>query len=122
MAATDLLAAGARTAVMSRWRMGGRSSVDLFAEFLRDTDDGSATPATSWARAVEVVTREEPDVALEPRLRVVGQSTLTDLRHPIFWAGYLLVDGGTSPPIEPAAAPVPPPRGKPAAPRGRGKK
>lgn len=118
MAATDLLAAGARTVVLSRWRMGGRTSVDLVGEFLRDTDDATTDPAASWARAVDVVTREEPEVALEPRLRIAGQTLLHDLRHPLFWSGYLLVDGGTSEPAAPAPKPVP----KPAAPRGRGAK
>lgn len=111
MASTDLLGAGARTVVMSRWRMGGKTSVDLAAEFLRDTDDAGANPAASWSRAVDVVTREEPDAALEPRLRVTGQTLLPDLRHPLFWAGYLLVDGGTS---TPAMVPAPA--------RGRGAK
>ena len=111
VAATDLLAAGARTALLSRWRTGGKSSTDLLAEFIRDTDAPGASPAASWSRAVDVVTPEEPDAALESRIRTVVQSPLEDLRHPFFWAGYLLVDGGTTPP-PPTREPAP---GKPAA-------
>ena len=101
LAATDLLAAGARSALLSRWRVGGRSSADLVAEFLRDADEPGVSPAESWARAIDVVTPEEPDPSSEGRLRLAGQDVLADLRHPFFWAGYLLVDGGTArPPID----------------------
>ena len=106
VAATDLLAAGARTALLSRWRVGGKSSTDLVAELFRDLDAPAAVPAASWARAVDLVTAEEPDPALEGRIRVVGHSLPADLRHPFFWAGYLLVDGGTAPPPVPQAAPA----------------
>lgn len=96
LASTDLLAAGARSAILSRWRVGGRSSADLIAEFLRDADEPGVSPAESWARAVDVVTPEEPDMSAEGRLRPAGKDVLADLRHPFFWAGYLLVDGGTA--------------------------
>ena len=76
--------------------MGGRSSADLLAEFLRDADEPGVSPAESWARAVDVVTPEEPDMSAEGRLRPAGQDVLADLRHPFFWAGYLLVDGGSA--------------------------
>ena len=106
IAATDLLAAGARTALVSRWRMGGKSTTDLVTEFVRDTDDPATTPAASWRRAVDLVSAEEPDPALEGRIRVAGQTVLSDMRHPLFWAGYLLIDGGTSAPAEAPAAKV----------------
>jgi hypothetical protein len=106
IATTDLLAAGARTAVVSRWRMGGKSATDLVTEFVRDTDDPAAIPAASWRRAVDLVSPEEPDPALEGRIRVAGQAILTDMRHPLFWAGYMLIDGGTSVPAEPPAAKI----------------
>ena len=83
-------------------------------------------PAASWRRAVDLVSAEEPDPALEGRIRVAGQTVLTDMRHPLFWAGYMLVDGGTSVPVEgPAAkvvgrapAPAAAPKGDPAAAKG----
>jgi tetratricopeptide (TPR) repeat protein len=115
VAATDLLAAGARTALVTRWRVGGKSTTDLVTEFLRDTDDLSVGPAAGWRRAVDVVVAEQPDPAHESRIRLSGQAVLPDMRHPFFWSGYMLVDGGTTPPPE---APVPAaakPKPKPAA-------
>jgi len=114
IAATDLLAAGARTALVSRWRVGGKSADDLLIEFLRDADGQSTSPAASWRRAVDVVVAEEPDPAHEGKIRSTGQTVLADMRHPLFWAGYMLVDGGTTPP--PASAlPAPGRPGPPAA-------
>ena len=68
--------------------MGGKSTTDLVAEFVRDSDDPTAIPAASWRRAVDLVSTE----------------VLTDMRHPLFWAGYMLIDGGTSAPVEAVAA------------------
>ena len=112
LAVTDLVAAGGRTALVSRWRMGGKTSIDLVEEFLRDRTgaDGEAEPppaAESWQRAVEMATAEQPDVDREPRLKQSPQAVLTDARHPFLWAGYLLVDCGVGryddpPPAGPA--------------------
>ena len=98
MPALDLLAAGSRTAILARWRVGGRTTADLMTEFLRDATAAAAdeppTPASaSWQRAVDVVTAEAPDPAVEPRLKQ-GEAVLEDARHPFFWAGYLLIDTG----------------------------
>jgi len=144
LAVTDLVAAGGRTAVVSRWRMGGKTSVDLVEEFLRDREIVGAdvpTAAESWQRAVEMARAEQPDVGREPRLKQSPQAVLPDARHPLLWAGYLLVDCGVgryadpppqgpgkpepplavpNPPVPPpAAAPGTPPRGplNPAMPR-----
>ncbi len=100
MPAIDLLAAGAHTAVLARWRVGGRTTTDLMLEFLRDATatapDAPPPPASaSWRRAVDVVTAEAPDAAREPRLKQ-GEAVLTDARHPFFWAGYLLIDGAAA--------------------------
>ena len=93
--------------------MGGKTSIDLVEEFLRDRTgaDGGAEPppaAESWQRAVEMATAEQPDVDREPRLKQSPQAVLTDARHPFLWAGYLLVDCGVGryddpPPAGPAA-------------------
>jgi tetratricopeptide (TPR) repeat protein len=114
LAATDLLAAGSRTAVISRWRMGGKVAADIVAEFLRDVTAADAdgrlpAAAASWQRAVDVATAEAPDPECEPRLKAVAKAVLADAKHPLFWAGYMLVDsgGGEHPdePPRPAAAP-----------------
>jgi hypothetical protein len=77
--------------------MGGKTSVDLVEEFLRDrqiaeTDVPAA--AESWQRAVEMAMAEQPDMGREPRLKQSPVGPLPDARHPLLWAGYLLVDCG----------------------------
>ena len=106
---TDLLAAGAHTAVVSRWRAGGATCVALMSEFLREATAAQAEPVDPvtelWRRAVEIGTAERPDPAREPRLRQSGDAVLDDARHPFFWAGYVLVDRGSEPAPAAAAAP-----------------
>lgn len=134
LAVTDLLAAGGRTAVVSRWRMGGKTCVDVLEEFLRDrnitdADTDGPSAAESWQRAVATATAEQPDPGREPRLKQSPQAVLADASHPLLWAGYMLVDCGagryTDPPPAgpaqpgkqaPAAAPNQPPAPQPAAP------
>jgi hypothetical protein len=134
VAALDLLAAGARTAVVSRWRVGGGTCVDVMTEFLRDatapTGDEPRPPASeSWRRAVDLVTAERPDPDREPRLRFDPAAALPDARHPFLWAGPLLVDCGSGQVSEPAppaavapqpAAPAPAPAMQPAPPAAVG--
>ncbi len=109
--ATDLIAAGAHTAVISRWRMGGLTATQLVQEFLREATHGEAA-AAAWQRAVDVMLPEPPDLAREPRLESDADAVPRDSRHPLFWSGYLLVDCGGGV-YEPAAAPP----GRPVPPR-----
>lgn len=94
MAVTDLLASGARTAIVSRWRMGGKITVDLIEEFLRDASTGDTPASESWQRSVSIVIDEEPDLQLEPRMKIDPRCIPADASHPLFWAGYLLADCG----------------------------
>ncbi|MFM1996061.1 MAG: hypothetical protein RLZZ111_448 [Planctomycetota bacterium] len=96
-AATDLVAAGGRTALLSRWRMGGKTCTDLMTEFLREATAADALPASAaWQRAVDVVLAEEPDALREPRIKVSPEAALAMPPHPLLWAGYMLVDVGES--------------------------
>ena len=122
IAVTDLLAAGAHSAVVSRWRTGGKLSVDLVEEFIRDVtampmDECAATvpPAVveSWHRAVELVGVEQPDASREPRLKQSPGAVLADARHPFFWAGYAVIDCG------PGTYDDPPPQAKPLPPQAK---
>jgi len=107
MAATDLLAAGADTALLSRWRMGGKACTDLMTEFLRDSQGSAGRPAAvAWQRAVDVVLAEPPDVVREPRIRDAAAPLDAPL-HPIFWAGYMLIDCGATAAAAAAAPGVP---------------
>ena len=96
LATTALVAAGAETALVSRWRTGGHVATDLVTEFMRDLAAPAAgaepVPAESWRRAVDVVTAEPIDLAREPRIKPVAKAPLEDAKHPFFWAGYMLVD------------------------------
>jgi len=121
LATTDLLAAGATTAIVSRWRSLGKTSEGLLREYLRETaGPGGLRPAEAWQRAVDLVTAERPDVLREPRLKPAGDAVLADSRHPLLWAGLLLVDCGGGvyeaagpprprppPPLAPAVPPRP---------------
>jgi hypothetical protein len=111
IAATNLLAAGSQTAVVSRWRMGGKLAADLMAEFLRDVtaqapDGGPPAAAASWQRAIDVATAEEPDPEREPRLKPVANAVLSDAKHPFLWAGYMLIDCGPGTYADPPPAPA----------------
>lgn len=99
--AVDLAAAGATTAVLSRWSMGGLTATAILEEFLREQGharQGNAgrarSAAEAWRRSVDLAMREEPDLAAEPRVRQDAKGSLTDASHPIFWAGPMLVDLG----------------------------
>ena len=128
--AVDLIAAGSPTVLLSRWKSGGGVSKALVQEFLRETAGPDALPAAeAWQRAVDVVTPERPDLAREPRLKQAGEVELADARHPLLWAGHLLIDCGggvyepppqaavpPAPPLAPAVQPPPAPAAAPAGP------
>jgi len=91
-----LMASGARTVLLSRWRTGGETSFALTREFAQELPH--ASPAEAWQRAVLVVhdSRMEPDK--EPRVKSPSKpdGEAPKVEHPFFWAGYMLVDpGGT---------------------------
>jgi hypothetical protein len=88
-----MMAGGARTILLSRWRSGGRTNLDLVREFTQELSQSPAVEA--WSRA-RLLAREAPlDAENEPRLRGLEQEgELATANHPFFWAGYLLVDTG----------------------------
>jgi hypothetical protein len=88
-----MMATGARTILLSRWRTGGRTNIDLVREFVRELPQLPATEA--WQRS-RLLAREAPlDPQNEPRLKGLEESgDAPTADHPFFWAGYLLVDTG----------------------------
>ncbi|HVT29703.1 MAG TPA: hypothetical protein VHE81_16920 [Lacipirellulaceae bacterium] len=92
----DIMACGARTVLLSRWRTGGRTNFDLVREFAKESVDKTAEEA--WQRAC-LLARENPiDQNHEPRLKHSDDSgDLPTADHPFFWSGYLLVDTGPRP-------------------------
>jgi len=107
LASCGLMATGARTVVLSRWRTGGQSSRELVRQFVQEVP--YSTAAEAWQRAVQLVRESPLDIAHEPRVRSVANAAAIDGQHPFFWAGYLLLDSGVVPKsteAEPADPPV----------------
>jgi len=114
-----LMASGARTILLSRWRTGGQTTNELTREFVQELPH--TTAAKAWRRSVVLVHDHRLDFEAEPRLRVTADKKRYG-SHPFFWSGYLLVDTGvdpvTPPPAEkePAEPAVPAAEEAPAAP------
>lgn len=90
-----LMANGARTVLISRWRTGGQTSLDLVREFAQELPHTSASDA--WQRSIELVTSNPLNAENEPRLKLSPKQTAPAADHPFFWAGYLLADTGAKP-------------------------
>jgi hypothetical protein len=90
LASCGLLAAGSRTVLLSRWRVGGKSTYGLINEFAQELPH--LAPPNAWQRAVQLTRVAELDPTSEPRVNRSTFSEATTLDHPFFWAGYLLID------------------------------
>jgi hypothetical protein len=99
-----LMSCGARTVLISRWRTGGQSSIDLVREFVQELPHTAA--ADAWQRSVQLSLVQPIRIDREPRLKEVSSDRAPTAAHPFFWAGYLLVDTGETPPVEEPAAQV----------------
>jgi hypothetical protein len=89
-----LMASGARTVLVSRWRTGGQMNLQLVREFVQELEHGPADEA--WQRSVLLAWETPLDATQEPRLKRLAEGVdPPGANHPFFWAGYLLVDTGT---------------------------
>jgi len=98
-----LMANGARTLLLGRWRTGGQTSFDLVREFTQELPRTS--PADAWQRAILLTAGSRLNLDAEPRVKHATADDTPKANHPFFWAGYMLVDCGTgteSKPHEPA--------------------
>lgn len=102
LASCGLMSTGAQTILLSRWRIGGESTLELVREFVQELPRTSA--ADAWQRCIEVAQEHRLEPALEPRVSLGKVDELPTASHPFFWAGYLLVDSGEPP--TPAPLPV----------------
>jgi hypothetical protein len=116
-ATTGLMASGARTVLISRWRPAGRTSYDLVREFMQELPYVSA--AQSWQRSVLLARQAQIAPESEPRVRLDGTAVPPRADHPFFWGGYLVVDTGTQP-TPAATAEKAPDEGPKPAPKGGG--
>ncbi len=87
-----LMASGARTILLSRWRSGGQSSYDLVREFAQELPHTSPTDA--WQRSVQLAMQTPIDPEAEPRVKAAGLNDPPPAEHPFFWAGFMLIDTG----------------------------
>lgn len=94
LTACGLMASGSRTALVSRWRVGGQSTVELVREFVQELPHTSA--AAAWRRSVQLAADRVLDPAAEPRFKPSAASDGLKADHPFFWAGYLLIDTGAA--------------------------
>ena len=114
VASCGLMSTGAQTVLLSRWRVGGQSTLDLMREFVQELPHTSA--ADAWQRSVQLAMESPVDPMLELRVKSQNQDQPLCASHPFFWGGYLLVDTGTTPPVdEPPPATEPPAAAEPAA-------
>jgi len=116
-ATTGLMAAGARTILISRWRPAGRTSYDLVREFMQELPYVAASQA--WRRSVLLARQAPIAPESEPRVRLDGTATPPKAEHPFFWGGFLVVDTGTEPTAAATAEKTADPAAKPA-PKGGG--
>lgn len=111
-----LMATGARTMLLSRWRTGGQISLDLSREFAQELPH--TAPADAWQRAMFIAMDSRINFDAEPRVNRGNSDSPPKAEHPFFWAGYLLVDssaGGQKADAQPNA-PAAPGANQPAAP------
>lgn len=96
LASCTLMAAGAETVLMSRWRVGGQSTLDLTRELLQELP--FTAPAAAWQRCIQIAADTPVDPVTELRVKADRKDVQLTASHPFFWAGYLVVDSGGRPP------------------------
>jgi hypothetical protein len=106
-ASCSLMSAGAETVLLSRWRVGGQSTLDVIREFIQELPHAPA--ADAWQRSVRLALETPVDPARELRVKPGKVDVELMAKHPFFWAGYMVLDTGWRPAEEPpdAAPPVP---------------
>ena len=100
-----LMSGGAQTILLSRWRVGGKSTMEITREFVQELPYTSA--AEAWQRSVELARELELEPSSEPRIKAGKDNPTFTAAHPMFWSGYLLIDSGAPSPAEADAEPVP---------------
>ncbi len=87
-----LMAGGARTIVLSRWRTGGESSFALVRKFTEEVTQSS--PAAAWQRSTELLQSRSVDWEREPRVQRFDVEVPPLATHPFFWSACMLIDSG----------------------------
>lgn len=87
-----LISTGAQTILLSRWRVGGNSTMEIVREFTQELPHTTATDA--WQRSVQLAMELPLDPSQEPRVKPGKEDPPLTAAHPLFWSGYLLIDLG----------------------------
>ena len=94
-ASCGLMSAGAETMLLSRWRVGGQSTIDLVREFVQELPHTAA--AEAWQRSVQLAMQMPIDPLNELRVKAGKDPVELTAAHPFFWAGYVVIDSGWRP-------------------------
>ena len=94
----SLMASGSRTVLISRWRDGGSTTYKLMREFAQELPHVPA--AQAWRRSVALAKDQAIDWELEPRVKRFEADDAPLAEHPMFWAGYMLIDTGMAPRVD----------------------
>jgi CHAT domain-containing protein len=99
-----LMASGGRSILLSRWRVGGRTTADFVREFAQELPHTS--PAAAQRRSISLLRGTALDPREEGRIR--APATLDEFKpeHPFFWGGYMLVDSSAYQERDKAAKPA----------------
>lgn len=97
---SSMMAAGARTVLISRWAVGGENDYNLTRNFVNELTRNSAVKA--WQKARELTSLNEINPEREPRIRQLTGDVPLKTDHPFFWSGFLLVDTGAEPAVDQA--------------------
>lgn len=94
--ACTLLAAGVRSAWVSRWKVGGRSALSALSRVIDELEVES--PSSAWQRTAIALWAEKFATADEPVLPSArGLPSSIDGNHPLLWSGYMMI-GDNLPP------------------------
>jgi len=94
MASCGLMSTGAQTILLSSWRVGGDSTLELVREFLQELPYTNASAA--WQRSVQLAMELPLNSEFEPRVKTDKDNPELSAAHPFFWSGYQLIDTGAA--------------------------
>ena len=83
-----LMASGSRTALISRWATGGKTSLVLTGEYASKL--GKLGPARAIRESRQSTRELDLDYENEPRIRFKKSDPVLKAEHPFFWASHML--------------------------------
>ncbi len=89
--ACELHFSGVRSALLSRWAVGGESTADLLLRYFEELS--AEPPPEAMRRATVAIWGKRYLVSGEPALMPAGNeaATLTNGFHPVLWSGYITI-------------------------------